>query len=863
MRKYWIIIFVLFHFISVNGQMDIVPPSPQASSISKFVENEVSLSTGTVNVNVPIYEVALDDVTLNINLAYNTKGVLVAENASDVGLGWTLNAGGVITRQVRGRPDEKYMGYMTFNFVEELQNNSTLRQTIGNLNQTGNNPVYLDFIPDMYHVTFLGRTIKFIFDNKTKKTVTQPKSDLNVEVNFNHGTYEINGFKITDERGTQYLFTTYSDMFFKRSSLSDSNDETIPEDQNIKTSWYLQSITTTKGKIITFDYDLTNIFTFSKVDVKSPVLDSKLYRSTIKQYSVKSITHPQGKILFEKSAQDRLDLNGSKKIDNIKILDNKFQLVKKIQLNHAYSTSNTQGIDPLLLSLDPQSSKRLFLNSVEIKNKNDIKVSSYSFEYDSKVLPNIHSTSIDYWGYYNGFSNPNNLLATTGVRRETVLPYARAGSLKKIIYPTGGFTEFEYDLNYAKLPDFAGTHYLRDFYKDSNIFNQNTLGLMKNNNYFKTYNNDTNPGAQGYYEVPFEVKGEAGQKIGVSLSALLGSNCTPDLNTLGCNTQIRIYTAGNNQIISLITEVSQTINLDPGSYYIRVSNPAFTYHDAFIDPFGFENNPFQIILKWSDVKMDLPYGFIGGGLRIKSIVNNDGNTSIKKSYDYTGINGKTTGFLLGLPNTYSYRSGSFAQSQNLISSLTTQPDYSLSSYDNQGVVAYQQVSEFISENSAAKGTTIYTFTAFRDQAEHYKFPYFYAIDFGYLRGLPLKIEYKDDNNNTLKIVEHEYRFNNSNHPFVCFDDNHANTPETCGAQNDILTYYLGSNFNLTNHYIDSHEISSIPIYNFSIYWIVDPITGNLDIIFDNPSTHYYRVSFFISVFFRKISTITKNYLNGN
>src|SRR4051794_33866554 len=96
--------------------------SPTASSLGKFVDVPVDYYTGVPQIGIPIYTVQSGSLKLPISLSYHASGLKVMEPASWVGAGWTLNAGGVITRTVMGQPDEKstsatnsnqYYGYLS------------------------------------------------------------------------------------------------------------------------------------------------------------------------------------------------------------------------------------------------------------------------------------------------------------------------------------------------------------------------------------------------------------------------------------------------------------------------------------------------------------------------------------------------------------------------------------------------------------------------------------------------------------------------------------------------------------------------------------------------------------------------------
>ncbi|MEN1785192.1 MAG: hypothetical protein AAGF77_08645 [Bacteroidota bacterium] len=116
MMHYQKIILLVFLSVVVisntYGQIQpTLPPSPTASALGKYVDNPVSLYTGTPNISIPLYEVTLKNFTLPISLNYNPQDVQVATVPSNVGLGWSLNAGGVITRVVRDWHDDGRLDY--------------------------------------------------------------------------------------------------------------------------------------------------------------------------------------------------------------------------------------------------------------------------------------------------------------------------------------------------------------------------------------------------------------------------------------------------------------------------------------------------------------------------------------------------------------------------------------------------------------------------------------------------------------------------------------------------------------------------------------------------------------------------------
>lgn len=95
----------------------------------------------------------------------------------------------------------------------------------------------------------------------------------------------------------------------------------------------------------------------------------------------------------------------------------------------------------------PNGNKRLFLSKVSFTGSRGMR-KSYKFDYnDFDAMPGYLSGKIDHWGYFNnvdsdkGFDNPD----TYFQMREPNSAVAGCGVLKKITYPTGGYTRFEFE----------------------------------------------------------------------------------------------------------------------------------------------------------------------------------------------------------------------------------------------------------------------------------------------------------------------------------------------------------------------------------------------------------------------------------
>ncbi|MBC7448413.1 MAG: RHS repeat protein [Hymenobacteraceae bacterium] len=80
--------------------------SPNVAAVVNAHSTAAAPYTGSVNVSVPLYTLQVGEVALPIGLRYAAQGFKPDEQAGWLGMGWSLEAGGVISRTVQDLPDE-------------------------------------------------------------------------------------------------------------------------------------------------------------------------------------------------------------------------------------------------------------------------------------------------------------------------------------------------------------------------------------------------------------------------------------------------------------------------------------------------------------------------------------------------------------------------------------------------------------------------------------------------------------------------------------------------------------------------------------------------------------------------------------
>lgn len=83
----------------------VTPKSPEASAFQKYGETEINEYTGNPTISIPLYTLS-KGIEVPLSLTYDGGGIQVSQEASWVGLGWSLNVGGCINYVCQGGNDQ-------------------------------------------------------------------------------------------------------------------------------------------------------------------------------------------------------------------------------------------------------------------------------------------------------------------------------------------------------------------------------------------------------------------------------------------------------------------------------------------------------------------------------------------------------------------------------------------------------------------------------------------------------------------------------------------------------------------------------------------------------------------------------------
>jgi len=732
-----------------------IPASADAAALGKYGSIPVSPYTGVPNISIPLYTIKSGDLTLPISLSYHSSGIKVEEMASSVGLGWVLNAGGVITRTVRGMADEATYGFLdpmhyVPNIIKRLQNDnsSTFSAADANtyINAIGSGT--MDGEPDMYNFNFGGYSGKFVMDSYGNiNTIPQQ----NIVFKFTNSN-PITSFTATTPDGVTYTFGTGN-------AYETTTSSTDPHAAIYYMSWFLTKIESPSFHEIDFSYTpdtysqtqvpSQTLYTYIGGDNPSPRNDpSPIYLlSNITFHTVRlnSITFDNGTLTVNADSV-RKDIN-SKFINAVTIANTTGSFSKKYNLYYTNSANSRLRLDSLIGQLEPIGT-------------NSYKKEKYSFQYTPDAWRPITSNFVygqDWWGYDNGQGNfvngqetlvprmfgvsvLGNLEDLPGADRDPNAATMGDGMLTQITYPTGGYTKFNYEPNQES-----------NYIIPTAPYTGNPQMVYMSNDPASIYNNGLKTIAlniQGNPQVPvpvtFQVSGTAGS---FQVTASLRDSTNTNLGTIW-NT------------------ADSVIRLMPGRYAVTIQDPKNQ-----TDTTRASYCKYQVVARWqgpAPTDTGRYHNYAVGGMRIRQIADYDGVSPKPynvKSYLYTmpGNPALSSGYLSFLPN-YSYTyyvdqkvvTGSVGYVIEKMSYLarTAVSNYPLATTQGE-VVGYSYVQELLSGNLNGKNDYYYTTAAdFPDLINDFGFPFSPAADQDWHRGLLEKeVNYKKVNGTYFKVQD--------------------------------------------------------------------------------------------------------------
>src|SRR6266487_3514614 len=398
-----------------TGSTRVTVPSPTAASLGKFGDVPVSLYTGVPDISIPLFTAKGRTLELPIVLRYHAGGVKVEEIGGWAGIGWTLEAGGTITRTVRGLVDEYGAGYYTtgYAFYDGANWPNPTNFTI--LDQIRNEQ--LDGEPDRFFFDIAGRSGQFVMGPtgpypSLQEVRTIPYQNVRIEPTISSAG-AITRFVITTEDGTRYTLDSMETSTDWSTGLEDSRHW----GESYASSWFLTEIRSPGGDVINLFYTPytarhrlgTNSESFHRSEEHTSngtyTVTKEFAIRTQRLDSIKSAAHTiKFHTTLRGDALSPTDAQQEPQLDSLTVTTPTGAVLRVFKLEHDYGTG------------------RLTLTNVYERDRNGVPLPPYTFSYSTPLLPVYSSNSQDHWGYYNGKDNPSGLIPTTTAPGGNVIP---------------------------------------------------------------------------------------------------------------------------------------------------------------------------------------------------------------------------------------------------------------------------------------------------------------------------------------------------------------------------------------------------------------------------------------------------------
>ena len=445
---------------------NVIPPAPEAAKIAEYGLIPTNLYTGAVSYSLPLYNLKFDGMNLPISLSYGSRGLKPSEEAGNVGLGWSLNVTGIISRVIMGAddlvntPNQTNYGlkgwvyndfevpeldYSHINDVQKMNAQLTpaQHQTLG-FNK-------YDTEPDIFNFNLFGYSGRFVLAKKDPvdgiKVIKLEEDATKITYSEAGNSFTIwtpNGYKATfDVKGYTTNISGVSTSSNKWDAITSGSIDFIysvlyEERFRRVTSWYLSKIESPNGRVVNFNYDLQNGKS-KYISISAPVF-GQMYNQILggiypnnestsasriisENVYLTSIDYDEVNIQF--SYDNRIDMR-SIDIDGADLYLQTIEPYKSMEAaGNILGPKKVTGIQvkdgtvKVIKDIDFLQSyfnnnltptpverwKRLKLEGVSIDGL------KHEFTYHNpNQLPDKSTMGIDYWGYYNGYDNNERLL---------------------------------------------------------------------------------------------------------------------------------------------------------------------------------------------------------------------------------------------------------------------------------------------------------------------------------------------------------------------------------------------------------------------------------------------------------------------
>lgn len=471
-------------------QMNAAPP-PETWMFMKYGGQRPNLYTGTVQVTIPLYNYKDKDFEIPITLSYASNGYLPNVQASSVGLGWMLHAGGFITQEKNGKDDLDGSGYLSY-IKEVPSSNRRLMSRISitqegapvirHTDASGRTKEY-ETTPDIFSFNFCGHSGKFVITHAGIKVfnTARPSGEYKVDISKN----------ITITTGDGYKYT------FENSHENVCHENTYSQKTNCSNDgrWNLQRITAPNGRFVEFKYTINKY-----MNRRAAGLSNKFYEAytgtwaivgnEFKNFTSKPLRKEYAFFPFILSSRGSVSLLNTINIDNKAHIDFHYSTRKYYEKGWTPAamspgtpgqlTNSAAGLTDLSTpsKLDGIQVWRSFMGNRLLKNctfdyeyaktgnpvmmLKAVKISgegTYQMKYykSDAFFPYHGTPAIDHWGYYNGRTSDNLMTAIPdpdltrfsyklgSYSRDPDSEYAIQGMLSELFYPTGGSSVFKYE----------------------------------------------------------------------------------------------------------------------------------------------------------------------------------------------------------------------------------------------------------------------------------------------------------------------------------------------------------------------------------------------------------------------------------